>query len=135
MKKLITSCLIVSTIAFSPALQAQDHLLADEAVSPNPDLTAPTPSQDTSSPDQDSTTSPAPPQEISPSQEEAPTPEDVPSNDENEGTPVGQAASEGSNAAKRKHWQNVALAVTAVAVAATALILIANNDGHHSHDD
>ncbi len=54
---------------------------------------------------------------------------------DNEGTPVGQAASDGANAAKKKRWQNIALAAGAVAVAVTALILIANNDGHHSHKD
>jgi hypothetical protein len=51
-----------------------------------------------------------------------------------EGTPVGQAASEGSNAAKKKRWQNIALATGAVALAVTALILVASNDGHHCKD-
>ena len=50
-----------------------------------------------------------------------------------EGTPVGQAASEGTNAAKKKRWQNIALAAGALAVAITALILVASNDGHHHH--
>jgi hypothetical protein len=50
-----------------------------------------------------------------------------------EGTPVGQAASDGVSAAKKKRWQNIALAAGAVAVAVTALVLIANNDGHSSH--
>ena len=49
-----------------------------------------------------------------------------------EGTPVGQAANEGSNAARKKQWQNIALATGAVALAVTALILVANNDGHHA---
>ncbi len=53
--------------------------------------------------------------------------------DQNEGTPVGAAASEGSNTAKKKQWQNVALAAGAVAVAVTALILVSTNDGHHAH--
>jgi hypothetical protein len=52
-----------------------------------------------------------------------------------EGTPVGQGANEGAKAAKKKQWQNIALAVGAVAVAITALILVANNDGHKSHHD
>jgi len=43
---------------------------------------------------------------------------------------VGQASDDGVNAAKSKKWQNIALAVGAVAVAITALILVANNDGH-----
>jgi hypothetical protein len=50
-----------------------------------------------------------------------------------EGTPVGAAANEGSNTAKKKQWQNIALAAGAVAVAVTALILVSTNDGHHAH--
>lgn len=52
---------------------------------------------------------------------------------EEEGTPVGAASSEGANAAKSRRWRNIALATAAVAVAVTALILVANNDGHHGH--
>ena len=55
------------------------------------------------------------------------------SSDEPEGTPVGQAANEGASAAKKKQWQNIALAAGAVAVAVTALILVASNDVHHHH--
>lgn len=58
--------------------------------------------------------------------------EDI-SSEDTEGTPVGQAANEGANAAKRKQWQNIALAAGAVAIAVTALILVASNDGHHHH--
>lgn len=47
-----------------------------------------------------------------------------------EGTPVGQAANDGSSAARSKRWQNIALAAGAVVVAVTAMILVANNDGH-----
>jgi hypothetical protein len=57
---------------------------------------------------------------------------DAPASEE-EGTPVGQAANEGSNAAKKKQWQNIALATGAVALAVTALLLVASNDGHHVH--
>ncbi len=61
-------------------------------------------------------------------------PESYP-DEEEEGTPVvGQAANEGAKAAKRKHWQNIALATAAVVVAVTALVLVANNDGHRSDD-
>ncbi len=81
MKKLLTSCFIVSSLVLTPTLKAEDL------------------STDTDS----------------------------------EGTPVGQAANEGFSAAKKKHWQNIALAVGAVAVAVTALILVASNDGHHHH--
>jgi hypothetical protein len=52
---------------------------------------------------------------------------------DDEGTPVGQAAHEGANDAKKRRWQNIALATGAVAAAVTALILVANNDGHHHH--
>lgn len=51
--------------------------------------------------------------------------------EEDTGTPVGQASDEGANAARSKTWQNIGLAVGAVAIAITALILVANNDGHH----
>lgn len=47
-----------------------------------------------------------------------------------EGTEVGQAANEGTSAAKKRQWQNIALAVGAVAVAVTALILVSSNNGH-----
>lgn len=47
------------------------------------------------------------------------------------GTPVGQASDEGARTAKRKQWQNIAIAAGAVAVAVTALVLVASNDGHH----
>lgn len=48
-----------------------------------------------------------------------------------QGTPVGLASQDGAKTAKSKQWQNIALAVGAVAVAVTALVLVANNDGHH----
>ncbi len=84
--------------------------------------------------DDDSTQDSTTPQTLPTSPDESTTPEAIPSDNEDEGTPVGQAASEGSKAAKRKQWQNIALATTAVVVAVTALILIANNDGHRSDD-
>ncbi len=64
---------------------------------------------------------------------QAPT-ETAPAASEPEGTPVGAASSEGTNTAKKKQWQNIALAVGAVAVAVTALILVSTNDGHHQHN-
>ena len=54
------------------------------------------------------------------------------SDTEYDGAQVGVAANEGMSAAKKKQWQNIALAVGAVAVAVTALILVASNDGHHA---
>src|SRR5690349_9759136 len=77
--------------------------------------------------------------------EEAPSPEDYPleevdlgssidSTDEvpleqerPRGTAVGEGSHEGVRAAKAKQWQNIALAVGAVAVAVTALVLVAKN--------
>jgi hypothetical protein len=85
MKKLLTSCFVVSSLILAPALRADD-----------------------------------------------PTYEDT-TYDDMEGTPVGQAAHEGTSAAKKKRWQNIAIATGAVALAVTALILVANNDGHHHH--
>lgn len=49
---------------------------------------------------------------------------------EDAGTPVGQGSDEGAKAARNRRWQNIAIAAGAVAVAVTALILVANNDGH-----
>jgi hypothetical protein len=79
MKKLFTSCFIITSLALSPALKAEDLEEPDEG-----------------------------------------------------GTPVGQASNEGTRAAKKKRWQNYAIAAGAVAIAVTALILVANNDGHES---
>ncbi len=53
-----------------------------------------------------------------------------PATEENEGTLVGQGSDDGARTAKSKQWQNIAIAVGAVAVAVTALILVASNDGH-----
>lgn len=50
-----------------------------------------------------------------------------------EGTPVGQASSEGSKTAKKKMWQNIGLAVGAVAIAVVALVLVSENSGHSHH--
>ena len=92
MKKLFTSCFVVTSLILSPSLKAEDLQETEE-----------------------------------------PTAEE--SQETNEGTPVGQASNEGSNAAKKKRWQNYAIAAGAVAIAITALILVANNDGHtKSHD-
>ena len=78
----------------------------------------------------------APSDSYAPMEEEPVPTTSAPSNQvapmEEEGTPVGAAASEGTNAAKKKQWQNIALAVGAVAVAVTALVLVSSNDGHHA---
>jgi hypothetical protein len=52
---------------------------------------------------------------------------------EDEGTPVGEASTEGSKTAKKKMWSNIALAVVTVAIAVTALILVSQNHGHSKH--
>lgn len=89
MKKIFTSCFVMSSLVLQPALRADE-----------------------------------------PAAQQAPATlqADMPANQE--GTPVGQAASEGSNTARRKRWQNIAIAAAAIAIAVTALILVANNDGH-----
>ncbi len=51
-----------------------------------------------------------------------------------EGTTVGQASTEGSSTAKKRMWQNIGLAVGAVAIAVTALVLVSQNEGHSHHD-
>ncbi len=58
-----------------------------------------------------------------------PVAEDLP---EEQGTPVGKASDKAKNNAKKKQWQNIAIAVCAVAVAVTALILVSSNEGHKS---
>lgn len=107
MNKLLTSILTISSIVFAPVLQADDaaYELQDEQVAYDHENKEIT--SDTTN-------------------EEATM--------ESEGTPVGQAANEGSNATRKKRWQNIALATTAVAVAVIALVLVANNDGHHHKD-
>lgn len=62
--------------------------------------------------------------------EVAPMPETV-----DEGTPVGQASNEGSSDAKKRMWTNIGLAIGAVAIAVTALILVSQNEGHRHRDD
>lgn len=45
---------------------------------------------------------------------------------------VGQASDDGVKAARKEQWQNIALAVGAIAVATVAIVLVANNKGHKS---
>jgi hypothetical protein len=157
MKKFINFCLIPITLAFSPALQAQGR----EAPKPLPQSSSGDVQEELSPEEQASPQSQQPDEPKTPVREsqnnnpsevdgdepwrgpeetqsdatqESTTPEATPSDDEDEGTPVGQAASEGSNAVRKKQWQNIALATVAVALAVTALILIANNDGRRSDD-
>jgi hypothetical protein len=122
MKRLISLCLIASTIALSPARHAVADQSSDAVEETQPEETT-------------EETPPQEPQETAPSAQESTTPEAMPPDeDEEEGTLVGQAANEGSRTAKSKQWQNIALATAAVVVAITALILVADNDGHRSED-
>lgn len=63
--------------------------------------------------------------------EEATTPTAVPDTAPEEATAVGPAKPSSS---KKKTWQNIGLAVAAVAIAVTALILVSNNSGHHKNN-
>ena len=116
MKKLITSCFAITSIVLAPALKADaPHVnpvevaaFEEEAVG----LETPPLADESTAPPEELATDPA---------------------NDSEGTPVGVAANEGTTAAKKRYWQNIALATVAVAVAVTALILVASNDGHHSH--
>jgi hypothetical protein len=47
-----------------------------------------------------------------------------------EGTEVSKGEPEAHKAAKRRQWQNIALAVGAIAVAIVAIILASKNTGH-----
>lgn len=136
MKKIIIPFLIIAIIAFIPAPARTDthHMAADNTEMPVQDNAAPSLDDDQDSStqqDRDSTTPIIPQDEGHVPSPEASTAEDIPDDYEEEGTPVGQASSEGSNAARNQKWRNIALAVAAVAVAVTALLLVASNDGHH----
>lgn len=114
MNKSFLSAMIISSLLLAPYLKAdQAQPTEDQTEAVAPDSTMDQPAADQASTNQ-------------PAADEG-TPE---------GTAVGQASTEGSKAAKKKMWQNIGLAVGAVAVAVTALILVADNDGHrksHSH--
>jgi hypothetical protein len=43
---------------------------------------------------------------------------------------VGKASTDGMSAAKKRQWQNIALASGAVVVATVAMILVSRNNGH-----
>ncbi|MBI3237179.1 MAG: hypothetical protein HYZ48_05735 [Chlamydiales bacterium] len=64
------------------------------------------------------------------SMKETTPPQNLDTDPSSEETYVGQASDEGSKAAKKKMWRSIGLAVAAVAIAVTALILVSKNDGH-----
>lgn len=108
MKKQILTSLIIFSILSTPALRAEDPSppsldLTGEVSQPGSSLDAVTPLA------------------VDPATEEV---------TEDLGSSVGKASTEGMSAAKKRQWTNVAIAVCAVAVAVTALILVSSNDGH-----
>lgn len=120
MKKTLTSCFAISSILLAPVLKADaPDVNSEEAMSAQVESEENEIALDT-------------PENIDENALAADELSEDPSND-TDGTPVGSAANEGTSAAKKRHWQNIALAAGAVAVAVTALILVASNDGHHSH--
>ena len=130
MKNSLLTLLTISSILVTPCLRAQEMMAPLAAVEETqPDTSVPTPdSAPSAEPESPSSTAiPTPEADAQPS-----TPTDAPTEDE-EGTPVGQASSEGSKIAKKKTWQNVGLAIVSVAIAVTALILVSQNDGHGKH--
>ena|SRR5579871_479994 len=132
MNKLIHSCLIISIITLTPVVHAQDdapfEVQTEESMQPEMHASPKKQTDDT----EEQGEMPALDQD---SPETSTVPESYPEEEEEgEGTPVGQAANEGSKTAKRRHLQNIVLATAAVAVAITALVLVANNDGHKSDD-
>ena len=129
MKKLLTSSFIISSMVLSPALRALDAPIDHENAPVNEQVVDDSEDQGISLDE----ASIEPDQDIDNASDEDNSTGPTDGDTENEGTPVGQAANEGISAAKKKRWQNIALAVGAVAVAVTALILVANNDGHKDH--
>ena len=52
---------------------------------------------------------------------------------EPQGSEVAESSDSNKKAARKQMWINIGLAIAAVAVAVTALIIVSNNNGHHSH--
>lgn len=70
-------------------------------------------------------------------EEEPPSTEAVttaPENEEDieEGVPVSKGSGDPERNAKRRMWQNIIIATSAVVVAVTALVLVSSNQGHKS---
>lgn len=127
MKKTIGGLLILSICTLSsvsadidtsstPQKEAPDSTLQTV---PQPQPLATDPAADTPAAMQDATTAA---QDVEPKTEELP-----------DSKYVGKASEESSRTATRERWQNIALAVGAVAVATVALILVANNKGHKAN--
>lgn len=109
MNKLALSSLIIASIILSPTLRADSPAGAPDTEMQSEPSAAPT------SPAQDN-------------REMATTPET--SSTEDEGTSVSAEENTANKAAKKRQWFNIFLAVAAVVVAVTAMILVAHNDGH-----
>ncbi len=120
MKKHVLSSLIIFSIVLSPALRAGDPIastpepLQEVAQDTEAFLSQPV-AQEGSSLDNTE------PLAVDPETEDLP---------EEQGSPVGQGSNERVTAAKKRQWKNIIIAVCAVAVAVTALILVSTNDGH-----
>jgi hypothetical protein len=114
MNKLALSSLIIASIVLSPTLRADSPASAPDTEMQSTPSAAPT-----------STAQETTPQENG---EMATTPE-TPST-EDEGSTVSAEENTANKAAKKRQWFNIFLAVAAVVVAVTAMILVAHNDGH-----
>ncbi len=132
MKKPFISALTITAMLLTPYLRAQDSAPTTGSTQESSGASASTDIAEPkfkNGPDA-STANPASPTTDEPSLQ-APLATDLEMEDD--GTPVGQASTEGTKTAKKKMWQNITLAVVSVAIAVTALILVSKNDGHSKH--
>lgn len=77
--------------------------------------------------------------EVTPSAEPAPVADSIDNETTDEdysapqGTEVSKSDDSSKKAEKKQLWRNIGLAVSAVVVAIVALLVVGNNNGHHSH--
>ncbi len=109
MNKKWIATLLVSTLAFSSSLRAEEALADVPAAEQNVDQ-GETDEQQAAA---DSVTE----------ETEAPI---------SEPRQVGAASTDAAQAAKSRKWQNIGIAAVAVLVAATAIYLASTNGGHHA---
>ena len=76
-------------------------------------------------------------EETTPAQTSAPTEVSplTPPEEETPGTPVSAESNNAQKAAKRRMWQNIAIAIGAVAIAVTALVLVSNHHGNKANNN